>query len=136
VKTFFAFVALLLPALAKHVLQPQWERAVPVAALLLFANSTAMASGILTTFLTARGFSKVWMQIVIGETALMWLLGLAGLLAAGVIGIAAAAAREATLPGGIVPGRARAFGSSGNRPAWRCAIWKTIAPVSNSVRSS
>src|SRR6266446_1122338 len=31
--------------------------------------------------------------------------------------------------------RARALASSGSRPAWRSAIWKTIAPVSNRARS-
>src|SRR6202011_81820 len=31
--------------------------------------------------------------------------------------------------------RARAFASSGSRPAWRSAIWNTIAPDSNRARS-
>ena len=31
--------------------------------------------------------------------------------------------------------RARALASCGSRPAWRSAIWKTIDPVSNRVRS-
>ena len=31
--------------------------------------------------------------------------------------------------------RARASASSGSRPAWRSAIWKTIDPVSNRARS-
>lgn len=41
------------------------------------------------------------------------LAGLGFLLVAGVIGIVAAAAREATLPGGVVPGRGRALASLG-----------------------
>ncbi len=31
--------------------------------------------------------------------------------------------------------RARALASSGSRPAWRSAIWNTIAPDSNRARS-
>ena len=31
--------------------------------------------------------------------------------------------------------RARALASSGSRPGWRSAMWKTIAPDSNRARS-
>lgn len=79
--------ALLLPAVA-HRFLGQWTSAVPIACLFLVANSIAVPSSVLTTYLTARGFSNAWMRIVIVETGLIWVLGVAGLLVSGVIGYA------------------------------------------------
>jgi O-antigen/teichoic acid export membrane protein len=79
-------VALLLPTVAGRFLSPQWTSAVPIACLLLLSNSITVPSSILTTYLTAEGFSKAWLRIVVVETLLIWIFGVIGLMTSGVEG--------------------------------------------------
>ena len=83
------FCHVLLPSLVTHVLGSQWREALPVASILLLNNTVMLPSFIIPTHLTGKGHSLAWMQIVMVETILIWVIGGLGAVTFGLLGYAA-----------------------------------------------
>jgi O-antigen/teichoic acid export membrane protein len=90
VMSFISMVFILvLPSIVTHVLGRQWLEAVPVASVLLIGNTVTLPSSIITTHLTAKGYATTWMQIVVVESILIWIMGGLGAVTFGLLGYAA-----------------------------------------------
>lgn len=79
---------LLLPFLVDRIFGSSWNGAIPIASILLLGNVLAIPGLTIPTQLAAKGYSLVWMKIVIVETILILTLGSLGVLAYGLIGYA------------------------------------------------
>jgi O-antigen/teichoic acid export membrane protein len=79
---------LVLPSLVTHIFGRQWREALPIASVLLLGNTAIFHSSVITTHLTAKGHSKIWMQIVMVESILIWVMGGLGTVTFGLIGYA------------------------------------------------